>query len=296
MKTNYMKGSMLLIGMLMLGITANAQKNDTVKRKFYADRYSNSYRVINSTPGHVREHITTNWNGKYYEMMLLNDKVTEFYVEGEKIPESKWGEYKDVIAGIREQLRKDKIQAKKDMEQARRDQEQAKRDQKQAVLDQMQAKKDQEQAKRDLDQAVRDQVQAKIDQEKAMAEAKRDMEQAKLDQEQAQRDQAQAKLDQEQAQRDQVQAKHDQEEAKEDQRQLKLLITDLVNDKIVPDEKSLRDLTLDQDEMTVNGVKQPDEVFKKYRDKYPRFSHGHFSYGDEGNGSIHMSRHSTSDN
>ncbi|HVW12602.1 MAG TPA: hypothetical protein VHB54_02200 [Mucilaginibacter sp.] len=253
MKTNYTKGSMLLIVTLAVTLMAHAQ-DDSAKHKTYADRYNNSDLVINSAPGHVREHITTNWKGKYYEMMLLNDKMTDFYAEGEKIPEAKWGEYKNIIAGIREQLRKDKIQAKKDQEQAERDQAQAKLDQEQAV---------------------------------------RDQEQPKHDQEEAARDEQQAKRDQEQAARDQVQAKHDQEEAAEDQRQMKLLIADLVADKIVPDAKSVRELTLNPYEMKVNGVKQPDEVFKKYRDKYPCFSKGNFSYGDDsGNGDIHISRHS----
>jgi hypothetical protein len=277
MKTNYLKGSMLLIGMLAITMSAGAQKRDTTKRRIYADRYSNRDEVISSSPGHEREHVTTNWHGRYYEMTLLNNKMTAFYVEGEKIPEAKWGEYKSVIDGIREQLRRDKIQAKKDQEQAGRDQQQAARDQEQAQRDQVQAQKDQEEAKKDQEQAVRDQ------------------EQAKKDEEQAARDQEQAKKDQEQAVRDQIQAKQDQEEAAEDQRQLKLLVADLVADKIVPDKDSVRDMTLNPYEMTINGVKQPDEVFKKYRDKYPRFSKGYFSFGeDSGSGNMHMSRHSIS--
>ncbi|HVV54734.1 MAG TPA: hypothetical protein VHC47_05400 [Mucilaginibacter sp.] len=250
MKTNQFIGSVLLIAALAITISAKAQ-NDNAKNKAYADRYNNSDVIVSSAPGHVREHIATNWKGKYYEMMLLNNQMTDFYVEGEKIPEAKWGEYKDIIAGIREQLRKDKIQAKKDQEQAMRDEEQAKRDQEQAKLDQEQARKDQEEARRDQQQAVHDQ---------------------------------------EQAQRDQIQARKDQEQAEEDQRMMKQMISDLVSDKIIPDADSLHDLTINEEEMTVNGIKQPEDVFKKYRDKYPRFSKGSFSYGNSGNSqSIHLS-------
>ena len=78
---------------------------------------------------------------------------------------------------------------------------------------------------------------------------------------------------------------------------MKQLIADLISDKIVPNEKSLHEMTLNPDEMTVNGVKQPEAVFKKYKEKYKRFSGGEFSYGNTGSTyGIHMSRHSVGDN
>jgi colicin import membrane protein len=59
---------------------------------------------------------------------------------------------------------------------------------------------------------------------------------------------------------------------------MKHLVQDLVADKIIPDENSLHDLTINADGMTINGVKQPDNVFKKYKGKYDSFSMGDFSY------------------
>ncbi|MGZ3945673.1 MAG: hypothetical protein ACXVJB_12080, partial [Mucilaginibacter sp.] len=95
----------------------------------------------------------------------------------------------------------------------------------------------------------------------------------------------------------QEQARLDQVQARKDQELMRQLIADLVSDKIVPGEKSLKELTLDSTEMTVNGLKQPDEVFKRYKDKYKRFAGGEFSYENSGNShGIHMSRNSVSDN
>ncbi|HWD89866.1 MAG TPA: hypothetical protein VG367_17160 [Mucilaginibacter sp.] len=273
MKTNYLKSSTLLIAMLAIALAASAQKNDSAKRAFNIDRYNNEHVTNYTSDGKRHEHITTNWKGKYYEMTLLNNKMTALYVEGEKIPPADWDKYSTVITQIREQIRKDEIQARKDQAQAKIDQEGARKDQEQARIDQQQAARDQEQARKEQEDAKKDQEQAQKDQA-----------QARIDQEQAQKDQEQARLDQ-------IQARKDQEEARKDQEAMHEMLSDLVSDKIVPDEKNVKEVMMDSTEMTVNGVKQPDEVFKKYKQKYSRFAHGRFTYGDLGNTrGIHMSR------
>src|ERR1700710_1185065 len=105
MKTNYLKSVMLIVSVLAITTTLKAQQAG--KKTAYNDRHSNFNVVDDKTPGHVKETIRTNWGDKNYEMTFVNNKMTELYVEGEKIPPAKWGEYSAVIAKIKEQVRLD---------------------------------------------------------------------------------------------------------------------------------------------------------------------------------------------
>ena len=174
MRTNYIKAGIASITMLLAISAAKAQTSVADKSAMDADRYNN-YDHVSNRDGKQVERIQTNWDDKLYKMELVNDKITALYVEGEKIAPADWSKYNKVIAAIREQIKKDRIQAKRDQAQAKIDQEQASRDQVQAKRDQEQAMKEREDAKRDQEQASQDQIQAKNDQ----AQAARDQEQAK---------------------------------------------------------------------------------------------------------------------
>lgn len=294
MQTRFLNYSIFLL-VLMAVNTAGAQQK-TEKKK----TTSTGYR-INNVDGKNRETITTEVDGSGYKLEFLNDKLTELWVDGNLVPADQYNKYGLVIRKLKEQMRLDKIQAKKDQEQATKDQVQAKKDMQQAKRDEEQAMKEQQLAKLDMERAQKDQHQAKLDQEQASKDqvqakldkeaSEKDQQQAKLDQEQAIKDQVQAKLDQEQAMRDQGQAKLDQKQAEEDQRLMKQLVSDLIKDGIVGDEKSLVSVELTPEGMKVNGKKQPDEVFAKYKQRYIRFATGEFFYSNSPNGkSIQMHR------
>jgi hypothetical protein len=278
MKTQFLKYGLLALTILASAIAVNAQQTASEN---HIERYNNYDIIKKDASGRLRELVHTFYNDNEYKFEIVNGKVVSLYVNEEKIPADKYPQYAEVIEKIKEQIRIDKIQAKKDQAQARLDQKQAMRDQVQAKLDQAQALKEQANARLDEEQAKKDRVQAEQDQI-----------QARKDQEQAVKDQEQAKRDQEQAVKDQEQAKLDQKQAEEDQRLMKEMISDLINDGIVPDEKSLYSVTLNAMEMTVNDKKQPDTVFARYKEKYSRFALSNFSYGDYQNShrGIHMSR------
>ena len=266
-----------LMGMLLATMSAKAQINASAKTA-YNDESHNSYDHVNYENGKRIERMKMEWNDKTYKAEFANNKLTSLYVGGEKIAEADWIKYSDAIATIREQIKRNQEQAKRNEMQAKKNQEQAARNEQQNKRNAEQAVRNEQQAKRNDEQAQLNQLQEKKNAEQA---TRNEMQNQKND-EQAVRNEAQAKLNQEQAARNEVQAKRNAEQAAENERFMKQITEDLVNDKIIPDASSLRELIYNEDGMTVNGVKQPEAIFKKYKAKYPRFSNNQFSYSRDG--------------
>jgi colicin import membrane protein len=268
MKTNYIKSSPLLMVALFALMAAKAQTTAPGKTAYDDGGYS--YDRIHKENGKQVENIQTNWDDKLYKIEFINDKITQLYVDGVKIQAADRDKYSNAIAAIKEQIGKNKEQAKRNEEQARlnqvqdkKNEEQAKRNEEQAHLNQIQEKKNEEQAVRNEEQAQLNQIQEKKNEE------------------QVGRNQEQAAKNEEQARLNEIQAKKNEAQAAENERMMKQMIADLISDKIIPNANSLHDLTFNSDGMTVNGVKQPEDVFKKYKEKYTRFSKGSFSYHNE---------------
>jgi len=233
-------------------------------------------------------------SGKTYILKRVDGKVKEMTIDGQKVPESEFGNYAEMVSKIdaeikadRAQAEQDRAQAKLDREQAERDRaqakldvEQAERDREQAKLDVEQAKRDVEQSKRDIEQAARDREQAEIDREQAKrdieqaardrGQAQKDKAQAIRDREQAMRDREQAKRDIEQAMRDREQAEKDREQATRDREMMESMIAEMVKDGLIPDKKGLSALTLNDKTFEVNGKKLSDDLHRKYKSKYAK--------------------------
>ncbi|MGN6394195.1 MAG: hypothetical protein ACTHMI_01435 [Mucilaginibacter sp.] len=291
MKTKILKHSVLGIAALVWGITAQAQeRSSSGSAKKNQSMHTNYSSQTNDNNGNEVQRIDTEIDGKEFKIKLVNDKIASLYVDDEKIAPADYGKYEVQITKIRAQIKADRIQAEKDRHQAELDRQQAERDREQAGLDRQQAERDRAQAERDRHQA--DIERGRGDMDKLQAE--KDRRQAELDRVQAEKDRRQADLDREQAGRDRIQAEKDRAQAEidrkhaeEDRKLMKQLISDLVRDKIIPNDDALHNLTLNGDEMTVNGKKQPDAVFNKYKEKYKRFAGGDFSYENSYNGKNH---------
>lgn len=266
-----------LMGMLLAAATLSAQTKKSAKTAYDDDRHNN-YDRIHTVDGKKVENIQMSRNDKMYKAEFVNEKLTELYVDGDKIPQSDWTKNTAAIAVIRAQIKMNEEQAKANALQAKRNQEQdkanaqqAKRNAEQAVSNEIQAKRNAEQQAHNADQVKRNQEQDEVN-----------TEQAKHNAEQAVRNETQAKLNREQEGRNAEQAKKNAEQAAANERFIKELTEDLLNDKVIPNKNSLRDFRIDNEGMTVNGLKQPDELYKKYKEKYSKQSSGGFNYSRDG--------------
>ncbi|HVS92428.1 MAG TPA: hypothetical protein VHE59_10365 [Mucilaginibacter sp.] len=311
MKTIITKSSVSLL-ITLAAFTAGAQ---TGTKPQTASNYEiRMMRDVTHTENGKRvEQVETEINDKFYRINFVDDKLEALSVEGEKIPATDWGKYSDVVSTIRQEL---KEQAKRNAEQQARNREQEKRNAEQAV-------RNEEQAKRNAEQAVRNQEQEKLNVEQALRNAEqvkrneeqevRNKEQEKLNAEQVLRDEEQKKRDREQAVRNEQQAKTNAEQAVRNEEQekrnaeqtvrnkeqakrnaeqasamdalMKDLKADLVNDKIIKDGNDLEEFRINDFGMSVNGIRQPEDVFKRYREKYSKEKYGSmrdFNYSRDG--------------
>jgi colicin import membrane protein len=286
-------------------LAVNAQ-SQTADKTAYNTGDHNSYDRIRTENGVRVEWMQLYLNDKVCKAKLVNDKMTELFVDEKQIPAADWNKYSDIITAVREQIKENKLQAirnqqqaVRNQEQAVRNEEQAKRNEEQAVRNQEQEKKNAEQAIRNQEQAVRNEEQVKKNQEQAVrneeqqqknreqvardtVQMARNREQAVRNEEQAKRNQEQIVRNQEQAARNEQQAKRNKEQAEENEKFMKDMTADLVSDKIVSSESDLHELIVNDHEMIVNGVKQPDAVYQRYSRKYSRFSEGNFTYSRDG--------------
>lgn len=188
--------------------------------------------------------ITYQDDAHLYNIRMAGDKILDLSVDNRKIPPDSFYVYRKTIEKIMAQTKKDKMMAEQDRIRAMKDREEATKDQEQAEKDKLRAEKDQAQAEQDRVLSARDREQAekdKVEAEIAKAQAKNDEQQARID------------------------AKH----AEEDRKVMKKIIGELISQQIIPDENSLHSLLFNDHELIVNGKLQPEEIFEKFKTKFP---------------------------
>jgi hypothetical protein len=282
MNTIFSKSSMLLAACITFSVAVKAQQPSAP---------SKTGTHINTRTG--KEHISIDHNDQTYELEFIDGKMTAFSIDGTAVPPEKWGEYDTAISEIKEQIKRDRIQAEQDRKQAERDRQQANRDRLQAQKDRQQAMRERAKADQDRERARQDRLQVdktrdrstqdRLQAEKDREQANRDRLQADKDREQANRDRLQADKDREQAELDRAQAEKDRARAAEDRKMLDNLVNDLVSDKLINSRTDIHELVLNGNEMILNGQKQSDDVHKRYIGKYESFSKSGITYKSDGN-------------
>ncbi|HEV8083613.1 MAG TPA: M56 family metallopeptidase [Chitinophagaceae bacterium] len=205
----------------------------------------------------------------------------------------------------RERSEKDMIESKNDMEEAKREQAEAQNEMAEANIEMERSRKEMEQdmeqsrkeieeskkeMQKDMEQSKKEMEESKKEMQQALQQNRKQMEYAKLEMEKSKKDMADAKLQMEHSQKDMMlhkeqakremeqgkkqmeqsrtsmeQSKHEMEQSKRDEEEI---IKDFVKENVIKDKKDLFAYELSNDELIVNGVKQPDAIHKKFKDKY----------------------------
>ena len=257
---------MLVLASMAIMTGAEAQKNIRVTHS--SSTHSTYLYVDEDTTISPPLTYITYKDDRLYNFALEQDKIVELFVDKRKMPADSFYVYQPLVNKLWEQIKKDKAQAEEDEKQALQDKEQAEADAVQARADKVQAEKDAIEAEQDKVQAEEDRKQAMEDKVQAEKEAQEERVQVEEDRKQAKLDAVQAQRDREQAQKDRVQAQLDAKQAAEDRAVMKSLLVELVKEGLVPDEKSVRSLHLNEDEFIINGKLQSEELHKKYMTKF----------------------------
>jgi beta-lactamase regulating signal transducer with metallopeptidase domain len=270
------------------------------KEQVDISHYSVIYSDIDKSAG--RETVVLKSEGNEYKLVKLNGEIAYLVVNDEKIPKERLGDYSELLKKINAQLERmrkeqeirdeeqkvrNKEQEQRNAEQAIRNKEQEQRNAEQAVRDKEQEQRNAEQKIRNNEQHKRDSLQTIMNKEQEQRngeqairnkeQEQRNAEQAIRNKEQEQRNAEQVVRNKEQEQRNAEQAIRNKEQEVRNE-QMRKLTDDLVTDGIIKDRKDLRSMSFMDDELIINGVKQPAEILKKYKSKYPKIIGSRMNY------------------
>jgi hypothetical protein len=195
--------------------------------------------------------------GQQYSMKLVDEVVTEFMIDGKKVAAENMHLYNELIDSMKEQLKKDRVQAEEDRRQA--------------ALDRIQAEKDRAQANRYRDQANKDRQEVKELRTRADKDRERveiDRKQVTTDRDQANRDRVLAEKEREHAVRDRVQAETDRKRAQEDRALIESMLETAVKDGLITNTDEVTRFELSSEGFWINEKKQTDSIHQKYKLAY----------------------------
>ncbi len=188
------------------------------------------------------------------------------------------------IAESKMEMERERKEAQQDMEQSKRELEQSKkqmqeemeRSKREMELSKKQMQRDMEQSKREMEQSKKQMRQEMEQRKKEMVLAKVQIEQSKKDmmlyKEKSAKDMAQSNTQMEQSRKSMEQSLKSMEQSKYEMEQSKRereeIAGDFIKENIIKNKGDLSSYHLNSEELIVNGVKQPDAIHKKFKDKY----------------------------
>jgi hypothetical protein len=252
-----------------------------------ADSIRDSYHIF--FPAMGKDILAAHIGDHYYKIVNVYDKPSEVYVDNRRIDDGELPKYNDIIQRIKASVKDD------DEDREMREME---RDRRQAERDMRQAGRDREQAAKDREQHQRDRAQQQLDRE----QARRDQQQARKEREEARREQGQVRQDREESGPDLEQIEHgrqqdgndgdnnnmdqdeqqQREQSAEDRAMLKKGIQILVDEHVINNTQNLKSLVLTDTDISVNGVRQPQNVYQQVRTKLGDWALHGLSYGADG--------------
>jgi len=276
----------------ILAITASLANGQTPG----ADSVRDSYHIF--FPAMGKDILAAHIGAHSYKIVNVFDQPSEFYVDDKRVGENERTKYDAFFEKVRTSVKDD--EEEREMREMARDRRQAQREREQADRERVQEKREREQEKRDR---VEEQIQR--------VQEKRERQQEKAEREQEKRDRKVEKADRkvEQADRqsenddrvrvsveiaDPGQADSDQgdwndeqinmhrERSSQDRKMLRKGIQVLVDEHIIDNPRSLKAMVLTDAEVSVNGVRQPQNIYQEIRSKIGDWAHNGFSYDVSG--------------
>ncbi len=242
-----------------------------------------------------KETIVKDVDGKKYQVISDDDKVSELYVDDKKVTAADMQQYMEMVKKIVAESLNDKKLSKEVMEEvekamhlSKKEIAEMEKDIRDAKLEieraQKDAFKDIEAAKKEIELASHD-VAFTEAQKKEVAEAlemakgqiSAGIEQARVQIDEAKNQIAQSQNDMRVAK---IAVEKSQKEIAASKKMQEDIVTDFVNEKLVKEKADLSSYMLSDEELIINGVKQPASVHKKFKEKYVRDKHWKMSYNN----------------
>jgi hypothetical protein len=220
------------------------------------------------------------YEGKHYSIKRVDGQITELTVNGTAIPRNQYGDYSEVIGQIDEAQRQRILKRKEDVQLRKKDfivkqKEMREKRKELAVANQKELGQ-----RIELKKEMQVENNLKREQDRKLFEQKNELRKAEYKQKKAEIIQNKKLFEQKKAVVMQREKMFKQERMRNDD--ITRIISDLGNQKLASNADDLS-FSLTNDELIVNGTKQPSEIQQQFKEKYIQNSGDRFNYSKKGN-------------